>query len=232
MKYKYCDYFLEYMNFKGNLTEQKCLCCNKNFQHQFDEILEKIFFNTYKFSNNDTNKFLLLLQKSIYPYEYMDDWEKFSETSLPGNKGYYSHLNMEDATNSDLLSADVFENFRDMCLKRYKLDPGNILSGPGLAWKGALKKTKVKLDLLTDIDMLLMVEVGIGGKICHSNYQHPKSNNKYIKDCNKNKESSYIQYWDANILCEQAMLKKPPANHFQWTKDTSQFKEDFMKKLK
>ena len=100
---------------------------------------------------------------------------KFRETLLPGNEGYCSHLNMEDATDSDyacakrvckdfeikqlgdyhdfygqsdtLLLADVFENFRDMCLKRYTLDPGKIFSGPGLAWQGALKKTKVKLDL-------------------------------------------------------------------------------------
>ena len=69
-----------------------------------------------------------------------------------------------------LLLADVFENFRNTCLKIYELDPAKFLSAPGLAWQAALKKTKVKLDLLTDIDMLIMVEKGIRGGICHSMY--------------------------------------------------------------
>ena len=70
-----------------------------------------------------------------------------------------------------LLLADVFKNFRNIYLKRYELDPAKFLSAPGLAWQEALKKTKVKLDLLTDIDMLLMVEKGIRGGICHSIHQ-------------------------------------------------------------
>ena len=74
-----------------------------------------------------------------------------------------------------------------MCLKIYELDPAKFLSAPGLAWQAALKKTKVKLDLLTDIDMLLMVEKGIRGRICHSIYQYAKSNNKCMKDYDKNK---------------------------------------------
>ena len=66
--------------------------------------------------------------------------------------------------------ADVFENFRNICVEIYELDLAKFLSAPGLAWQAALKKTKVKLDLLTDIDMLLMVEKRIRGGICHSIY--------------------------------------------------------------
>ena len=77
-----CDYFLEYTNFKDDLIEYKCLCCNKSYQQKFDEKLKKGFFITYKFSNQDNNKFILLLQKGVYSYEYMDDWEKFNEISL------------------------------------------------------------------------------------------------------------------------------------------------------
>ena len=84
-----------------------------------------------------------------------------------------------------LLLADVFENFRNMCLKTYELDPEKFLSAPGLACQAALKKTKVKFDLLTDIDVLLMVETGIRGGICHSIYQYAKANNKYMKDYEK-----------------------------------------------
>ena len=93
-----------------------------------------------------------------------------------------------------LFLADAFEKFRNMCLIIYELDPARFLSAPGLAWQAALKKTKIKLDFLTDIDMLLMVEKGIKGGICHSIYQNGKANNKYMKDYDKNKESSYLQY--------------------------------------
>ena len=82
IKYKYCNYFLE-QNFKDDLIEKKCLLCNKNFQRKFDEKLKKHFLNTYKYSNHDNNKFISLLRKGVYPYEYMDDWEKFNKKSLP-----------------------------------------------------------------------------------------------------------------------------------------------------
>ena len=82
-----------------------------------------------------------------------------------------------------LLLADVFENFRNMCLKIYKLNSAKFLSTSGLAWQAALlKKTKVKLNLLTDIDMLLMVEKSIRGGICYSIYRYAKANNKYMKE--------------------------------------------------
>ena len=93
----------------------------------------------------------------------------------------------------------------------------------------SFKRTKVKLDLLTDIDMLLMAEKGITGRICHSIYRYAKSNNKYMKDYDKNKESSYIQYWDVNNLYDWAMSQKLSVNNFEWIKDTSQFNEYFIK---
>ena len=110
----------------------------------------------------------------------------------------------------------------EICFKIYELDPAKFLSAPGLAWQAALKKTKVKLDLLTDIDMLLMVEKGIRGGICHSIYQYAKANKKYMKNYDKNKELSYIQYWDVNNLYGWAMSQKLPVNNFEWIKDTSQ----------
>ena len=101
IKYKDCNCFLEYTNFKEDLIEYICLCCKKNYQKMFDENLTKQFFNTYKSYNHDINKFILLLRKGVYPYEYMDDQEKFNETSLPEKKIFYSHLNMEDITDAD-----------------------------------------------------------------------------------------------------------------------------------
>ena len=81
-----------------------------------------------------------------------------------------------------------------------KYDPAKFLSVPGLVWEAALKNTKVNLDVLTDISMLLMVEKGLTGGVCHSIYRYAKANNKYMKDYDENKESSYLQYWDANNL--------------------------------
>ena len=78
----YCSCFLECTNIKDDLKEYKCLYCNKNDQHKFNEKLKERFFNTYKFSNHDNNKFILLLRKAVYLYKYMNDWEKFNEVSL------------------------------------------------------------------------------------------------------------------------------------------------------
>ena len=100
-KCKYCDCFLEYVNLKDDLIEYKCLCCNKNYQQQFDEKLKEQFSNKYTFSSHHNNKFILLLWKGVYFYEYMDDWEKFNETLLPEKEDFYSHLNIEDITDAD-----------------------------------------------------------------------------------------------------------------------------------
>ena len=129
------------------------------------------------------------------------------------NLGDYHDLYVQSET---FLLADVFENFRDMCLKEYELDPAHFLSLPGLAWQASLKKTNIELELLTDYDMLLMVEEGIRGEICHSIHRYAKANNKYMKNYNINEESTYIQYLDANNLYGWAKSKKLPVNGFKW----------------
>ena len=101
IKYKYCHCSLEYTNFKDDLIEYKSLCCNKNYQQKLHEKLKERFLNMYKFSIHDNNKFILLFQKGVYPYEYMVDWEKFDETSSPEKEDFYSHLHMEDITDAD-----------------------------------------------------------------------------------------------------------------------------------
>ena len=197
-----------------------------------------------------------MLRKGINPYEYVDNWEIFSETSLPSKEYFYSNLNMEDINDIDyrhannvfkrfelenlgqyhdlyvqsdtLLLADVFKNFRDMCIKEYELDPAHFLSLPGLAFQVCLKKTNTELELLTDYSMLLMVEEGIRGGICHSIHRYAKANNKYMKNYNKNEESSYIQYLDANNLYGWAMSKKLPVNGFEWI-DGDEINEEFIK---
>ena len=87
----------------------------------------------------------------------------------------------------------------EICLKIYELDPAKFLSAPGLVWQAALKENEVKLDLLTDINMFLMVEKDIREGTYHSIYRYAKAYNKYVKDYDKNKQSSYIQSWDGNV---------------------------------
>ena len=166
IKYKYCNCFLEYTNFNNDLIEYNCLCCNGNYQQTFDEKLKERFLNTYKFSNHDKNKCILLLWKGVYPYEFMDDWKKFNETSLLEKEDFYRLLNMEDITDADCTHAkrvckdfeikklgdyhdlyvqsdtlaDVFENFSNMWHEIYVLDPVKFLSAPGWAWQAAFVK--------------------------------------------------------------------------------------------
>ena len=128
-----------------------------------------------------------------------------------------------------LLLANVFENFRKMYLEIYELDPAKSLSAPGLAQQAVLKKTKVKLIFLTDIHMLLMVEKGIREEICHSIYRYAKANNKDMKDHDKNKESSYIQYQDVNSLYVWVMPERLSVNNFESIKNAFQFNKNFIK---
>ena len=110
----------------------------------------------------------------------------------------------------------MFGSFRDKCIEIYKLDLAHFLSAPGLAWQVCFKKTWVKLELLTDIDMLLMVEEGIRGGMCQAVYRYAEANNKYMKNYNKSIKYSYIEYLDAKNLYGWAMSQKLPVDGFQW----------------
>ena len=252
-----CKSCLDYIKTKNEKLILKCFNCETYYRKKINKELIKRFKSTYEFCNKDLNKFILLLRKGVYPYECMDNWEKFNETSLPNKESFYSNLNMKNIDDIDyrhgnnvfkifklknleeyhdlyvqsdtLLLADVFENFRNKCLEAYELDPAHFLSLSGLAWQACLKKTNIELELLTDYDMLLMVEEGIRGGICHSIHRYAKANNKYMNNYDKNKESSYIQYLDANNLYRWAMSQKLPVNKFKWIEDTSQINEDFIK---
>ena len=127
------------------------------------------------------------------------------------------------------LLADVFESFRNKCLEIYKLDPAYFLTAPGLSWWTCLKKTEVELELLTDNNMLMMFEKGIRGGMCQATYRYAKANNKYMKNYDKNKESSFLMYVDANNLYGWAMSKKLPVDGFKWVDDLTMFTEYFKK---
>ena len=172
---------------------------------------------------------------------------------MPDKGAFYSSLNMENIRDMDyrhankifkefklknlddyhdlyvqsntLLLVDVFENFRNKCIEIYELYPAHFLCAPGLAWQAWLKKKEVRLELLPDVDMLLMIEKGIRGGICHAIHRYARANNKYMKNYDQNKESSYIQYLDANNLYGWAMSQKLPVDGFKW----KEFNEDLIK---
>ena len=206
---------------------------------------EDDFINLSLYYSGD--KFNLLARKGVYPYEYMDSLEKLKETKLPPKEAFYSRLNDGGIIDEDyahaqkvwrmfrmeyfkdyhelynkvdvLLLADVFENFRNICLENYELDPAHYCTAPGLAWDAALKVTGVNLELLSDIDMLLMVEKGIRGGVSMVSNRYGKANNKYMGDkFNYNEPSKYIQYLDANNLYGWAMSKPLPTHGFKWMK--------------
>ena len=187
----------------------------------------------------------LIKQKGFYPYEYMDTEEKFKNTKLPPREAFYSKLSGKGISEKDykhawnvwhtfkmktfkdyhelynetdvLLLADVFENFRDLCLKIYGLDPVYYFTAPGLAWDACLKMTNIDLELLSDPDMLLMFEKGIRGGISMISNRYGEANNKYMSQgFNRNKLIKYLMYLDANNLYGRAMSLKLPTHGFKW----------------
>ena len=165
----------------------------------------------HQFCNGNLNKFVLLLRKGVYPYEYMDSLERFNETSIPPKQNFYSELILEDISDKDyylhaqkvfkeyytdmgdyhdlyvqtdtFLLADVFEKFRDKCTEIYGLDPSYFYSAPRLSWQACLKKTEVKLELLTDYQIL--IEEGIRRGMCQPVKRYANPNNKYMKNYDK-----------------------------------------------
>ena len=118
-----------------------------------------------------------------------------------------------------LLLSNMFETFRNNCLDYYKLDPAHFYTLPGLAWQTGLKKTGVRLELITDPDMLLMFEKGIRGGITQAVHRYVKANNKYMGDYEG--VSSFLQYLDANSLYGWAMSQSFPTGGFKWVNDLS-----------
>ena len=199
----------------------------------------------FGFEDFNEPQYKLLIRKGIYPYEYMDDWDKFAETTLPPKEAFYSKLNMSGVSDQDyehackvwsefgikdlgeyhdlylctdvILLANIFEAFRKVCLDNYGLDPAHFYTAPGLAWKACLKKTKIRLELLLDPDMLLMFEREIRGGITQSSHRWAKANNPYMGSEYKPREPTrYLQYLDANNLYGWAMSQPLSTGGFRW----------------
>ena len=171
----------------------------------------------------------LLTRKGVYSYEYVNSWDRFEETQLTPISAFYSNLNMSSMSEEDyqyaqrvwkefgihnlgdyhdlylrtdvVLLANLYEDFRDTCLKHYKLDPAHFCTSPGLAWKACLKRTGIKLELLTDPDMLLMFEQGIRGGITQAvrKYASAKIINIWEIDSTQNLKAAIFSTWTQTI---------------------------------
>ena len=195
-------------------------------------------------------KLSLMLQKGVYPNDFMDSFEKFKEH-------FYSILNDQHITNDEynhakkvwktfnikimgeyhdlyltsdvLLLADVFENFRKTCLQYYKLDPCHFFTSPGLSWDAMLKMTYIKLELMTDVDMFQFIQKGMRGGVSYIANRYGKAHNKYMKDYDEKAPSKYIMYLDANNLYGWAMSQYLPTGNFRWMTDKEISKIDLAK---
>ncbi|GBN67380.1 hypothetical protein AVEN_149573-1 [Araneus ventricosus] len=189
----------------------------------------------------------LITRKGCYPYDYFDSFSKFNETSLPPKSAFFNSLTNEAVSDKDygyaqkiwnifnlqtlgdfhdlyvtsdvLLLADVFENFRTLCLNYYKIDPCHMFTAPGLAWQACLRMTGVELELLTDIDMHLFIEKGIRGGVAMISHRFASANNPYLPTYDPDTPNSYIMYWDANNLYGWAMSQNLPTHDFSWTEE-------------
>ncbi|GET60652.1 hypothetical protein RIR_jg2311.t3 [Rhizophagus irregularis DAOM 181602=DAOM 197198] len=194
----------------------------------------------------------IYLKKGVYPYEYMDDWKKFEKTSLPPKGAFYSKLNETHISDKEyeyaqyvwekagcktmqdyhdiylktdvLLLADIFQNFREMALKKYGLDPLWYYSTPGFAWDALFLMTGQRLDLITDQDMYMMVEQGLRGGISMVSKRYARANNPGMGEgkWTADKPKSSILYLDANNLYGWAMLQYLPTGNFHWIKEENE----------
>ena len=216
---------------------------NESLDSLVNNLRGDAFKNLEKYYSGD--KLNLVKRKGVYPYDYMDTEERFKENCLPPKEAFYSKLNGKGISDEDyehakniwdvfemktlgeyhnlynetnvLLLADVFENFRNICLEHYGLDPTHYLTAPGLAWDACLKMTGVNLELLTDVDMLLMVERGIRGGVAMISKRYGRANNKYMGDSFiSSLVSTFLAYLDANNLYGVAMSMKLPTHGFKW----------------
>ena len=196
---------------------------------------------TVRFFGEKSN---LMARKGVYPYEFMDGFEKFEKKQLPKKTSFFSRLNQEKVSDEDfahaqrvwkefecknmgdfhdlyllsdvLLLADVMESFRKLCEKHYELDPAHFFTTPGLAWDAMLKMTQVELELLGDVDQLLMIEKGIRGGNSNVFKRFAQANNKFMKNFDPAKKSKFLVYLDANNLYGWAMSQPLPVGDFAW----------------
>ena len=269
-----------FKNYKGREMEMQINAIPNNMEKYMAFMLGNhlVFLDSLQFMNSSLDKLVsnlpkddlkytsktfkgkrleLMMRKGVYPYDFMDCFEKFNQKELPKKEDFYSILNDQHISDEDyqhakkvwnafkcknmgqyhdlylgsdvLLLADVFESFRKTCLSYYKLDPCHYFTSPGLSWDAMLKMTKVELELMTDIDMYQYVELGLRGGVSYIAHRHGVANNKYMKGYDKKALSRYLSYLDSNNLYGWAMSQYLPTGNFKWMSEKKIGKLDLAK---
>ena len=249
--------FEKYLGF--NLGQHLTFIDSFSFMSQsLDRLSSNLSEELFKYTRSvfpDPERFNLVKKKGVYPYDYIDSFHRFHETSLPQKEDFYSilndsHISEEEYSHAQqvwstfkiknlggyhdlylktdvLLLTDVFENFRRTCLQYYSLDPCHYYSAPGLSWDALLRTSKINLDLITDLDQQLFIEKGMRGGISTITHRYAKANNKYISSYDPEKESNYIMYLDANNLYGWVMSQSLPCCDFRWLDSDSVILESY-----
>lgn len=173
-------------------------------------------------------KFELLRQKGVFPYNYVTSYEKLKTVALPSKNDFYdvitdTMISDEDYCRAErawdifqckslgnysdiyiqsdvLLLANIFENFRDICMKNYKLDPAQYFTSPGLSWGAMLRMTDITLELITDVDLFHFFKGGICGGVSMCSKRKEVANNEYLPQFDSSDPKKYILYLDATNL--------------------------------
>ena len=225
----------------------------KEFKHTvMNQTLPELFPNLYNnfkkkkaWKNLPPEAFQMLTRKGVYPYSYMDSFDKFAETQLPPKEAFENDLSKENISEEDytfvkelwkvfklknlgelhdlymetdtLLLADVFENYRGVIHKNYGLDPVHFYTAPALSWSAGLKFTKIKLEIPLDVNMHIFFDLGLRGGISMVVEHFARANNKYMEELfDPETLQSFIQLVDANNLYGKAMSQMLPTGGFKW----------------
>lgn len=224
--------FVDSYKFLGTSLEKLA-----NGLHKTDFIHLSKFFTS-------TTQFNLLTRKGVYPYDYMTDWEKYTESQLPSKELFFNSLLSEEISDTDydhaitiwnafninnmgeytdlylktdvLLLSDIFENFRKICKLNYHLDPAFYLTAPSLSFDAMLLKTNIKLELISELEIVRFIQKGIRGGICMCSTRYAIANNKYMQTYDNKLPDSFLIYIDCNNLYGYSMSLPLPMDNFRF----------------
>ncbi|XP_043485181.1 uncharacterized protein LOC122513018 [Leptopilina heterotoma] len=197
-------------NIKGSSIKFRFIHSFKFMASSLDKLasyLDEYKIVNFVFSNYSDDKIKLLTRKGVFPYEYIDSREKLDETELPPKEKFYSTLNDSNVSDEDYAHAQKVWN------------AAHYYTTPGLTWDAMLKYTNIRVELLTDIDMVMFIERGIRGMISQCTNSYAKANNHYMEKYDENEETSYIVYFAANNLYGWAMIQPLPHGGFGWVEN-------------
>ena len=226
--------FIDSFGFMASNLSQLVVDLKQGGLDKFENVTEEF--------DSDTELTEIKTREGIYSYSFMDSYDKFDIDPLTLTKlNFRNDLTGEDISDDDfefykdsfdiktsgeyhdlylksdvLLLSDVFENFRETCFQYYELDPAHYYSAPGLSWNACLKMIGIELELISDVDMYLMIEKGLRGGMSVNFYRKAETNNENKTSYDPEKPSKYFTYLDANSLYSWYMIQYLPNGGIKW----------------